>query len=463
MSFDPEKQYRCTIIRGKAKTALDDLLPAYAEILRTICPCQQSSFAAVFNRQLEGVLKISSKKTLNNHRTEIAGKLFGMYYTDNEGNVQISDRAVKLLDDGDQPAFFKDLCYKFQFPNGMDKINKIQRDIQNGLKIRQCAFIIRLLQLAVSAQVVLTKEEIGYYVLNALETLQGKIPPEEVLEMIIDRRRQGLQKYINPNGRRTGSYTHQHINETYNYMELANLIRISGQEIQLNIRENDAIRFIASSWNQPLSFDIYSYNITTADQRKKMYLDWQRFFSKKAENTPEGVFTTTVETLTGRDRSEVLGQDTIELGDEGELFVYNYEKDRVSDFNPRLISRVLLLGKTKGLGFDIQSVRARQGQNSDHAIYIEVKSTKRITSPDPASSSWSDSVTITRNEWVAADQHRQSYYLFRVYFTPEKTSVFVIEDPITKGDRGLINITPLAYRMDFRNNAGKFINFGSQN
>ena len=39
-----------------------------------------------------------------------------------------------------------------------------------------------------------------------------------------------------------------------------------------------------------------------------------------------------------------------ELGDEGEKIVYQYEKKRVGNYDKRLIGKVLLLGKQKGVG-----------------------------------------------------------------------------------------------------------------
>ena len=41
--------------------------------------------------------------------------------------------------------------------------------------------------------------------------------------------------------------------------------------------------------------------------------------------------------------------------------MYLNMKNRVYTFNPRLVNRVLSLGKTKGLGYDIQSVVAEKG------------------------------------------------------------------------------------------------------
>lgn len=80
--YDHTKQYRCTIIRGKSQKEMDDMLPAYAKVINEICPCNAEEFEAKFNNSFQLYLPESErvKKTLDNHRTEISGKLFGMYY-----------------------------------------------------------------------------------------------------------------------------------------------------------------------------------------------------------------------------------------------------------------------------------------------------------------------------------------------------------------------------------------------
>ena len=93
---------------------MDDLLPAYAMVIDEICPCRHDDFEQSFNSSFKSFLPESqrTKKTLDNHRTEISGKLFGMYYFASDGMVYESERTQKYLEDSDQPAFFKDVCYK---------------------------------------------------------------------------------------------------------------------------------------------------------------------------------------------------------------------------------------------------------------------------------------------------------------------------------------------------------------
>lgn len=458
MTYNPEKQYRCTIIRGKAKNIIDDLLPAYAHILDSVCPCNVNNFAELFDKELKRIFPTATSKTLANHRTEMAGKLFGMYYYDGRGSIQVSERTKKLLKDNDQPAFFKDICYKFQFPNGMDKITKVMTDISNKTHIRQCAFLLEVIRIAYSKKFIISSLEAGYYILNSLDVLQGKVKPAEVVKIMMERRKTGIEKRVP-----AGSRGMQHIRETLNYLELANLIKIQAGNIILNKKETTSIDYIASSWHKQLLFNVTDYDLDTLKGRKEMYYNWQLYYSKLADiessafNTSLESLTENIEDLKSQGYAISEGFDTTILGDEGEFFVFGFEKNRVKVYNPRLINRVLLLGKTRGLGYDIQSVRADKSARSDHSIYIEVKATKRVTAPNPADKSWSDVIVLTRNEWVAADQHRDAYSLYRVYFTPKKVDVFVINDPVTKNEKGLITAMPDNYRVDFTLKAGEFL------
>ena len=140
-----------------------------------------------------------------------------------------------------------------------------------------------------------------------------------------------------------------------------------------------------------------------------------------------------------------------EFGDEGEQIVYEYEKKRVASFNQRLANKVLSLGKTRGLGYDIQSVIAEPGDMAEFVKYIEVKSTKRLTCPDINDDLWIDTLNITRNEWVAAQQHRDFYSIFRVYFTRDGISMSVLQNPMQKYQEGKLQATPMTYRVDFSN------------
>lgn len=85
--------------------------------------------------------------------------------------------------------------------------------------------------------------------------------------------------------------------------------------------------------------------------------------------------------------------------------------------------------------------------------YIEVKSTKRFTKPNLNDESWTDTLNITRNEWVAAMQHKDFYSIYRVYFTSEGIFIYTLNNPKQKLDEKKLSLVAMTYRMDFGKNA----------
>lgn len=135
MSFNPDLQYRCPIIRGKSISRMDDYLPIYAQILEEICPIPAKVFNETFDRRLSHYIK-DDGKTIKNHRTEDVDKLLGMYF-EKDGIIYTPERTNKFIEDKDQPAFFKSVCFKFQQPNGSQKIQTTIRErIANGINIK---------------------------------------------------------------------------------------------------------------------------------------------------------------------------------------------------------------------------------------------------------------------------------------------------------------------------------------
>lgn len=455
MNFNPDLQYRCTIIRGKAQKELDNLLPAYANIVAEICPCTKDVFDREFNDRLSEIiydstfenLEENNQKTIRNHITEIAGKLFGLYYFDDH-YIYESPTNQKLLEDNDQPAFFKNLCLNFQFPNGTQKIQTIEERINDGIKFKPFHFVLTILTLAQKKGIVITKDEIGYYILNAKQVLQGIISVEDVLGIILKDRVSNNVKKLE-----SGSFHTQHIREQLNLLTLANLIIIDGNSVALNKSENKIIEEFIKELNTPLQFNIFKYNLSNEDEKKQMYYDWSEYFGKIAVPNPK-ILSTSIEALKREaiEKPKVVkrGVDNTILGDEGEEYVFNLEKQRVSVFYPRLVNKVLLLGKQRGLGYDISSVEADENKEEpEFARFIEVKSTKRITEPDLNDNTWTDTISLTRKEWIAAKQYHSAYNIYRVYFTPNATIVRKINDPFGKNEQGTITVLPTLYRMDF--------------
>lgn len=455
--YNHANQYRCTIIRGKSQKEIDNLLPAYATILVDICPCKKAQFEKEFNERLFKYLPNDrqSKKTLDNHRTEIAGKLFGMYYAssqDEDAMYYPSERTQKFLEDNDQPAFFKDVCYKMQFPNGMSKSNTISEIINAGISIRPYCFLLKVLVLARLANIILSKNDIGYYILNNLDVLQRKSSPVEVLEQIEKDKKNSIERKIRTQGK-ASSYDMQHINEQINYLELANLIIVIDGVVSINKNELDTIELFSEHWNDNPLFDFNQYDLNSIGGRKKFSQSWNEYFAKLSDiseqfMTKASALNISEELRPQKEKQKIL-LTTVEIGDEGEEYVFKFERNRVAKFNQRLVNKVIALGKQKGLGYDIQSVIAEPGDESEFVKYIEVKSTKRVTAPNISDACWIDTLNITRNEYVAAQQHKEYYSIYRLYFTREGVVIFILDNIYQKCKDGLINPIPTMYRVDF--------------
>lgn len=463
--YNHNNQYRCIIIRGKSQRELDNLLPAYALVIDDICPCAKDEFETRFNNQLATILHgknadtFALKKTLDNHRTEIAGKLFGMYYLADDDVYYASERTNKFLADSDQPAFFKDICFKMQFPNGMNKIQTVRPYLDEKISLRQFPFVIKCLMLAAERNIYLNVNDIGYYILNALDVLKGIATPNEVITQIVADKKAGVERKIFVQGK-ASSYTMQHIREQLNYLELANLIYITDDKrVLLNYKEQECLDMFVAMCGVSPAFDMYYYDTDKQSDREQLYLDWNYYYSKIS--TESDKFITRISSLVKPEeleKTEISKQkpaagSTVELGDEGEQYVYEYEKKRVAEFNPRLANKVLPLGRTKGLGYDIQSVVAEKGDMAEFVKYIEVKATKRVTAPDLNDDLWVDTINITRNEWVAAQQHKDFYSIYRVYFARDGVVAYIINNVYKKEQEGVVSVVPTMYRVDFSNTA----------
>lgn len=458
--YTPENQYRCTIIRGKSQTEMEDLLPVYANIVHKYCPCTEETFRnsafsdlsyTLFHTREFSQLPKNKQKTVKNHYTEIMGVLLGLFYPKYDAEakeviIHETDSCRFLIEKSDFPTFFKNLCLNYQFPNGEKKITTIQKEMELGIKLKPFCFVVKLLHIANSHKQLLSKQEIGYYALNNLDVLCGNVSADEVFNRIMEDRLNGIKR-----NKLSGSNEWQHIKEQFNLLELANLVEHDSERIWLNSEEASAIALFIKKQNSPM-FDVYSYNLNATVRRKQIVQDWKEYngkFNMELLNTSP--------VLGYIDNAKLKGgvtaiKSTTDLGNEGEALVFKLEQERVKFYKERLVNKVLLLGKTKGLGYDISSIEADENpENPEFARYIEVKSTRRTTRPS-FNQNWTDSLNITRKEWVAAQQFGTAYNIYRVYFTKSEVIVVRIHNPFALSKEGKIEVFPTVYQMDFSSN-----------
>lgn len=458
MKYNPENQYRCTIIRGKSQTEMEDLLPLYANIVHKYCPCNENAFRksafsdlsfALFHVKDYNLLSDNNLKTVKNHYTEIMGVLLNLFYPvyDEETREVIiheSESCRFLIEHSDYPMFFKNLCLNFQFPNGEKKATVIKEEIDLGIKLKPFSFVIQLLYIAQENGQQLSKQEIGYYALNNIDVLRGNVSATTVYNQIVRDRAKGIKR-----PKLSGSNEWQHIKEQFNLLELANLIEHDSVYIWLNTNERNTIALFINSLASPF-FDIQAYDLSTIDGRKSMLYKWKEYNGRFDNRLLSmDVSPLAINSTDNLHKSKTAIKSTTDLGDEGEAFVFRLEQERVRAYKERLVNKVLLLGKTKGLGYDITSIEADENPDCpEFARYIEVKTTKRTTRPS-FNQQWADTINITRKEWIAAEQFGSAYNIYRIYFTKFEIIVVRIHNPFALSQTGKIDVVPTIYQMDF--------------
>lgn len=460
MTYIHTDQHRVQTIRGKAQNELDNLLPFYASVISEICPTSKEAFFSFFEKKLKKQFGTNiTKKALDNHRSEIAGKLFGMYYIDEFNTVHISERTLKLLEDNDQTAFFKDLCLKMQFPSGMNRKDFVLSQIDNHLNIRQLCFVVAVLKACDDLGIFLTVKQIGYYVLNSKSVLQGKASVSEVVKQIkVDCESDIIRTIPNP-ANKAYSYLYQHVKEQLTLLQLANVIILSGQLYQINLNEMNFINFMIDLVETPPEFNFYSFtNLETTANYKKVQIKWDKFISK-ISNVPPKLLESDVSEILTSGLSHIANIDpsitrkfvnTKDLGDAGEAFVFEYEKNLLKPH--ALEYKVQNKAHLRGIGFDIESFSYIDTLEK----YIEVKATRRTT-PMPETFT-EDVINVTKNEWVAAEQYQDRFYIYRVVFHNSGVQLFRIQNPYKHYSDGTISAIPLTYRLSFSNHSGSFQN-----
>ena len=95
---------------------------------------------------------------------------------------------------------------------------------------------------------------------------------------------------------------------------------------------------------------------------------------------------------------------------------------------------------------NMKKKRVERREDKEKIRYIEVKTTARVSPPNP---DFQDTINLTRNEWVAAEQQKEHFYIYRLYFTNSGPYLYIIKNPCQKNEEGSIYVTPTAYRMEY--------------
>jgi hypothetical protein len=428
-------QRRTVIIRGRGQNEMDSLLPIFANLVEKNTPADPENFETSIMLGLQDIFPNHTNKTHRNYLTEIIGQLFAMYFIE-EGKVQLSPLALKLIQDGDQPAFFKILVSRLQFPNPSAKKNKYDDEVSDRLCSRPLVLTLEVLKFASQNETRITFQEIAYYILNNSEALKGEITAHHVYSTIIGSREAkiNLPEF-------EGSAARQHIKEALNLLVLSNLVRSENNTYWLNSLEEEAINEICKSSSNTNLFRS-RYENETHDhfqQQWKKYLTQISNISLDIFQTKIGTFVDEVESQLEQNLTRLTAN---EVGREGELLVLNFENGELRKHFPEEKWQALDLTSRRGIGFDIQSVFYDEPVLIGSNHYIEVKSTLRVTKPNLREVFVPDSFNLTRSEKLAIDSYGELFSVYRVYIHRSGYDIHVLRNPSQLYVENKMKLTP---------------------
>ena len=436
MSYNPEQfDRRAFIVRGRGQEERDVFLPLIAAQIEEMTPCDSDSFrkglsdylCIILGFENYSSLTTANKKTIDNWFTETIGKILGLYYY-SRGQAYISENGSRLLETNDHPQFYKNICASLQVPNGINK-RATAKEFENlGISFYPCIKLLGILKYIYTESCdifFLTKKEIAYFILNNLSVMRGEANDNlQIISSIENARRTDSEREINRLiDDKNPSYYTQHTNECLNLLEYANLVIVDGSKVSINHRDMIGVNEVLDCEREEHRFELSTDNADYEEQWLAHYGFLRKNFSptqfnslRRDESSEPGI----VENITGE-------SSTTEIGNIGEEIVYQYERKKVHQCQPDDLSRVVNLSNTRGIGYDIHSVRCDGSALRSGNKFIEVKTTKRVL---PISSrEIADSFSITRNEYDKLIQEDDNFWIYRVYLTSEGNFLRKIQNP----------------------------------
>lgn len=456
--------FKIHFCRPRYKNNVEDILIYMASEITRIGDCEEKEFKEKLDsaiRRFPGNAN-ANDKTMQNWRTEVCHSLFGLYYSDANKQVHVGLRAMELAENEDLVSFFKKFLFYFQLPGGHVKYFNLDM-IKNGIHFKPAQYFLKVLEAGERMEkkaVCIDKEEACYCILNDLRCTRDNQNPENVWQRIQYNRDHSIYY-------KHDSDTTRYAGDILEYMQIANLlVCYDGKNFYLNHRENAAIlKFINSSeW-----FSGYDYMIKkrTGTNREIAFLrpKWFVYVNRKDGDTD---FSTDISTYieestdTPTDmRSERMKSfasyldkirnnpniSTKDIGDIGEALVMGHEQERLK-INGRedLVHLVTKISTPTALGYDISS------RNLDASMRnIEVKTT--ISSKPLVAMR----VHLTPNEWQAAKDYREKYFIYRLFISKYDIKLFIMNDPVQLFKDDLIDIFPeKGMDVSFKEKAGKY-------
>ena len=447
----PQYFYRLHHVRSRFKNDVEEVLLYVANAITELDEMPKQAFDIELNNILFKFKKntTSTKKTIDNWRTEISALFAFIQENDNEFFASLTARRLSTNQYLDE--FFNYFLYTFQYPGGHVKPHTVIDHIKHGVRFKPCDFILRTLtegDRLLGKPFGITAEELtqcAYYDLRV--TAHHTKRPLDVAEQIINNRINKVEyNHQYPELQKSdGTYpstgdVYRYAGDILDYMVLANLLndKGTGYYYYLNDDNRQAIDY---HLNNSVWFNAYDQyyqqtNIPSSEitALEKYWFDFVNSFDNIEAFAPHlGVS----EIL---NLSELIQEYYIQLagdqkvptkiiGDYGETLVLAHEHLRtMNDDNNRrhLINKI---PTPLGVGYDVQSIEIPSMKR-----YIEVKTTKSKKALT------NNRIRLTPNEWDSAMTLEDRYFIYYLVINESSKNIFVIQNPVKQLNEGKLKL-----------------------
>lgn len=429
----PEQYYfRLHHVRPRFKDDVENVLFYIAHCCSQLRELPIDEYKKKLNKMIQLYPENAGKteKTINNWRTEIAA-LFGFYIENKITQKTETGEIAYFLDkEQDLVQFFKFYLFKFQYPGGHLKSDKIKELIDARIKFKPAHYILKLLyeaDLTLVKPLGITKEEATHCIFNDLRVTRDNIGVKEVIDLIISNRQKKIEY-------EHGSDITRYAGDILDYMVHANLLNERHGYFYINHTEMESIMVFINDMNYFDGYDSFYGKSINISGLSEVETDWFNYVNKelRAElfktdltsyfnsniEQKENLYKTAVDTKI----SEILKGigSTKDIGDLGENLIIGHEKLRLLNLGREdLIHLIKKIPTALAVGYDIQSVEEDQRKR-----YIEVKTT---ISNRPLKFF---GFHLTRNEWDSAQTLNDRYFVYRLMINRSQKIIYILQNPV---------------------------------
>lgn len=416
----PEFYYRLHHPRPRFKSDIENVLGYMAFSIAELDGQSEQDFNKNISQAIRcfGDNQNKADKTIQNWRTEISA-LFSMMQVKN-GVVNATDLTKELADSSNLRAFFLKIIITFQYPGGFLKSHEIKKMTEAGIShFHPFLWLANFFTSRISLdEQFITDAEFCHCVLNDLRVTSKGESVLLTIDRIVENRRADVSYD-------TSGDTKRYALDLLDYCVLAGVLSkdFNGKYF-LKAESLPFLKFFQTNF---MYFKGYQ-KCETLTEIEQMKVEWISYVNNASESILSRFKIESDSRLHDKDVDDLIVQiNTKEIGDQGEALAVAHEKIWLNNNNRIDLSKLVQHMPTQfAVGFDILS------RELDATMkHIEVKTTVSQKSFTV------NRVHLTPNEWLAAESHRERYFIYRLQLSEKEKTLWIIRDPVGlyKADR----------------------------